>query len=107
MGCARTVSRAANHLIELFVDQAILFWYLQEPQLLQACAKVGMQIPPVCYHDRLSVAGNCRMCFVKIEKAPKPVATCALLFMKGCNILANSEESKKAREGVMEFLFAY
>ncbi|MBN3296752.1 NDUS1 oxidoreductase, partial [Amia calva] len=71
-----------------------------------ACEKVGVQIPRFCYHDRLSVAGNCRMCLVEIEKAPKPVAACAMPVMKGWNILTNSEKTKKAREGVMEFLLA-
>uniref|UniRef100_A0A8C5QTY4 NADH-ubiquinone oxidoreductase 75 kDa subunit, mitochondrial n=1 Tax=Leptobrachium leishanense TaxID=445787 RepID=A0A8C5QTY4_9ANUR len=72
----------------------------------QACEKMGVQIPRFCYHERLSVAGNCRMCLVEIEKAPKPVAACAMPVMKGWNILTNSEKSKKAREGVMEFLLA-
>lgn len=74
--------------------------------VLQACEKAGVQIPRFCYHDRLSVAGNCRMCLVEIEKAPKPVAACAMPVMKGWNILTNSEKSRKAREGVMEFLLA-
>lgn len=74
--------------------------------VLQACEKVGVQIPRFCYHERLSVAGNCRMCLVEIEKAPKPVAACAMPVMKGWNILTNSEKTRKAREGVMEFLLA-
>uniref|UniRef100_A0A670Y1J2 Uncharacterized protein n=1 Tax=Pseudonaja textilis TaxID=8673 RepID=A0A670Y1J2_PSETE len=68
MGFAHNTSIAASNLIELLIDQA--------------CEKVGMQIPHACYQDRLSVAGNCRMCFMEIEKAPKPVATCALVVMK-------------------------
>ncbi|NIG59105.1 NADH-ubiquinone oxidoreductase 75 kDa subunit, mitochondrial [Pontoporia blainvillei] len=75
-------------------------------RLSKACEKVGMQIPRFCYHERLSVAGNCRMCLVEIEKAPKVVAACAMPVMKGWNILTNSEKTKKAREGVMEFLLA-
>uniref|UniRef100_A0A8C9Y057 NADH-ubiquinone oxidoreductase 75 kDa subunit, mitochondrial n=1 Tax=Sander lucioperca TaxID=283035 RepID=A0A8C9Y057_SANLU len=71
-----------------------------------ACEKVGMQIPRFCYHERLSVAGNCRMCLVEIEKIPKPVAACAMPVMKGWNILTNSDKTRKAREGVMEFLLA-
>lgn len=74
--------------------------------VLQACEKVGVQIPRFCYHERLSVAGNCRMCLVEIERAPKPVAACAMPVMKGWNILTNSEKTRKAREGVMEFLLA-
>ncbi|KAM3854453.1 NADH-ubiquinone oxidoreductase 75 kDa subunit, mitochondrial isoform 3-T4 [Vipera latastei] len=104
-GCARTTSTAASNLIEVFVDGHSV---LVPPgtTVLQACEKVGMQIPRFCYHDRLSVAGNCRMCLVEIEKAPKPVAACAMPVMKGWNILTNSEKSRKAREGVMEFLLA-
>ncbi|XP_078480760.1 NADH-ubiquinone oxidoreductase 75 kDa subunit, mitochondrial-like isoform X2 [Lampetra planeri] len=71
-----------------------------------ACEKAGMQIPRFCYHERLSVAGNCRMCLVEIEKVPKPVAACAMPVMKGWNILTNSDKTRKAREGVMEFLLA-
>lgn len=74
--------------------------------VLQACEKVGVQIPRFCYHERLSVAGNCRMCLVEIERAPKPVAACAMPVMKGWNILTNSDKTRKAREGVMEFLLA-
>ncbi|XP_026563577.1 NADH-ubiquinone oxidoreductase 75 kDa subunit, mitochondrial isoform X1 [Pseudonaja textilis] len=104
-GCVRTTSTAASNLIEVFVDGHSV---LVPPgtTVLQACEKVGMQIPRFCYHDRLSVAGNCRMCLVEIEKAPKPVAACAMPVMKGWNILTNSEKSRKAREGVMEFLLA-
>uniref|UniRef100_A0A8C2QR70 NADH-ubiquinone oxidoreductase 75 kDa subunit, mitochondrial n=1 Tax=Capra hircus TaxID=9925 RepID=A0A8C2QR70_CAPHI len=101
----RTTATAASNLIEVFVDgQSVMV----EPgtTVLQACEKVGMQIPRFCYHERLSVAGNCRMCLVEIEKAPKVVAACAMPVMKGWNILTNSEKTKKAREGVMEFLLA-
>nr|XP_011716668.1 NADH-ubiquinone oxidoreductase 75 kDa subunit, mitochondrial [Macaca nemestrina] len=69
-GCVRTTATAASNLIEVFVDgQSVMV----EPgtTVLQACEKVGMQIPRFCYHERLSVAGNCRMCLVEIEKAPK------------------------------------
>ncbi|XP_064419589.1 NADH-ubiquinone oxidoreductase 75 kDa subunit, mitochondrial [Latimeria chalumnae] len=99
----RTTATAASNLIEVFVDGKPV---MVEPgtTVLLACEKVGIQIPRFCYHDRLSVAGNCRMCLVEIEKAPKPVAACAMPVMKGWNILTNSEKSRKAREGVMEFL---
>ncbi|XP_067125344.1 NADH-ubiquinone oxidoreductase 75 kDa subunit, mitochondrial isoform X2 [Centruroides vittatus] len=65
---------------------------------------VGVEIPRFCYHERLSVAGNCRMCLVEVEKSAKPVAACAMPVMKGWRIKTNSEMTKKAREGVMEFL---
>ncbi|KAK6483207.1 NADH-ubiquinone oxidoreductase 75 kDa subunit [Huso huso] len=101
----RTAATAVSNLVEVFVDGKSL---MVEPgtTVLQACEKVGVQIPRFCYHDRLSVAGNCRMCLVEIEKAPKPVAACAMPVMKGWNILTSSEKTKKAREGVMEFLLA-
>ncbi|XP_043231894.1 NADH-ubiquinone oxidoreductase 75 kDa subunit, mitochondrial-like [Amphibalanus amphitrite] len=89
--------------IEVFVDgQSVLV----DPgtTVLQAAAMVGIEIPRFCYHDRLSVAGNCRMCLVEVEKAAKPVAACAMPVMKGWNIKTNSDMTKKAREGVMEFL---
>ncbi|XP_056352201.1 NADH-ubiquinone oxidoreductase 75 kDa subunit, mitochondrial [Oenanthe melanoleuca] len=103
--CGRTTATAASTQIEVFVDGHPV---LVNPgtTVLQACEKAGVQIPRFCYHDRLSVAGNCRMCLVEIEKAPKPVAACAMPVMKGWNILTNSEKSRKAREGVMEFLLA-
>lgn len=72
--------------------------------LIQACEQVGIQVPRFCYHERLSVAGNCRMCLVEIEKAPKPVAACAMPAAPGMKIFTNSPIVKKAREGVMEFL---
>ncbi|MEE6490248.1 hypothetical protein FKM82_015814 [Ascaphus truei] len=101
----RTAATAASNHIEVFVDGKPV---MVEPgtTVLQACEKMGMQIPRFCYHERLSVAGNCRMCLVEIEKVPKPVAACAMPVMKGWNILTNSEKARKAREGVMEFLLA-
>ncbi|XP_034549408.1 NADH-ubiquinone oxidoreductase 75 kDa subunit, mitochondrial-like [Notolabrus celidotus] len=102
---AATAASAATNLLEVFVDGTPV---MVEPgtTVLQACEKVGMQIPRFCYHERLSVAGNCRMCLVEIEKVPKPVAACAMPVMKGWNILTNSDKTRKAREGVMEFLLA-
>ena len=80
--------------------------------LIQACALAGIEIPRFCYHERLSIAGNCRMCLVEVAGMPKPVASCAM----GVNdlrpsldgtpptIITSSETVKKAREGVLEFL---
>ena len=72
--------------------------------VLQACEAAGAEIPRFCYHERLSIAGNCRMCLVDMEKAPKPVASCAMPAADGQVIHTTSERVKKAREGVMEFL---
>ncbi|WP_439546027.1 NADH-quinone oxidoreductase subunit NuoG [Sandarakinorhabdus sp.] len=72
--------------------------------VLQACEIAGAEIPRFCYHERLSIAGNCRMCLVEMEKAPKPVASCAMPAADGQVIHTRSEKVKRAREGVMEFL---
>lgn len=74
--------------------------------LLQACEHVGVTIPRFCYHDRLSIAGNCRMCLVQVDKSVKPVASCALEISPGMKVYTNTALVKKAREGVMEFLLA-
>jgi len=74
--------------------------------ILQAIESTGINVPRFCFHERLSVAGNCRMCLVEIEKSPKPVASCAMPTMPGMKIFTNSPMVKKAREGVMEFLLA-
>ena len=72
--------------------------------VLQACEAAGAEIPRFCYHERLSIAGNCRMCLVEMEKAPKPVASCAMPAGDNMVIKTNTPLVKKAREGVMEFL---
>ena len=74
--------------------------------VLQACEKAGVEIPRFCYHEKLSIAGNCRMCLVEIEKSPKPVASCAMPVAEGMNIKTNTKFVEKARKGVMEFLLA-
>ncbi|WP_421709858.1 NADH-quinone oxidoreductase subunit NuoG [Algihabitans sp.] len=72
--------------------------------VLQACELAGFEIPRFCYHERLSVAGNCRMCLVEMERAPKPIASCAMPVGDGMVIRTDTEKVKKARNGVMEFL---
>merc|ERR1719445_758852 len=74
--------------------------------VLQACEAAGVNIPRFCYHDRLSIAGNCRMCLVEVEKAKKPVASCANPIMPGMVIKTDTNMVKFAREGVVEFLLA-
>lgn len=83
-----------------------------EYTLLQACEAAGAEIPRFCYHERLSIAGNCRMCLVEVKGGPKPVASCAWA-VRDCRpgpkgeppeISTRSAMVKKAREGVMEFL---
>lgn len=72
--------------------------------VLQACEMAGVEIPRFCYHERLSIAGNCRMCLVEQEKAPKPIASCAMPAMDKMVIHTNTPMVQKARKGVMEFL---
>lgn len=72
--------------------------------VLQACELAGAEIPRFCYHERLSIAGNCRMCLVELEKSPKPIASCAMPVAEGMVVHTNTPTVKKAREGVMEFL---
>jgi NADH-quinone oxidoreductase subunit G len=72
--------------------------------VLQACEQVGIEIPRFCYHERLSIAGNCRMCLVDMERSPKPVASCAMPVADGMVITTNTLEVQKMRKGVMEFL---
>ncbi len=72
--------------------------------VLQACELAGKEIPRFCYHERLSIAGNCRMCLVEQEKAPKPIASCAMPVAEGMVIKTDTPVVQKARKGVMEFL---
>ncbi len=72
--------------------------------VMQACEIAGEEIPRFCYHESLSIAGNCRMCLVEVENAAKPVASCAFPVAEGMKINTKSDKVKKARKGVMEFL---
>ncbi len=74
--------------------------------ILQACELAGAEIPRFCYHERLSIAGNCRMCLVEMDKSRKPIASCAMPAGEGMNIKTNTQMVEKARKGVMEFLLA-
>jgi len=74
--------------------------------VLQACEIADVEIPRFCYHEKLSIAGNCRMCLVELEKSPKPIASCAMPAVEGMNIKTNTSFVEKARKGVMEFLLA-
>ena len=72
--------------------------------VLKACESQQIEIPRFCYHKKLSIAGNCRMCLVEIEKSPKPVVSCAMPVMEGMRIFTDTPLVKKARENVLEFL---
>ncbi len=72
--------------------------------VLQACEKAEIEIPIFCYHPKLSIAGNCRMCLVEVDKASKLIASCAVQAVEGMAIRTNTDIVKKARKGVLEFL---
>ena len=74
--------------------------------VLQACELADVEIPRFCYHEKLSIAGNCRMCLVEMEKSQKPIASCAMPAVEGMKIKTNTALVEKARKGVMEFLLA-
>jgi len=74
--------------------------------VLQACELADVEIPRFCYHEKLSIAGNCRMCLVEMEKSAKPIASCAMPATEGMKIKTNTALVEKARKGVMEFLLA-
>lgn len=101
---ADTIS-ALPTTVEVYVNEKIV----QVPVgsvIIQACAAAGIDIPRFCYHERLAIAGNCRMCLVQVEKMPKLIASCSQPVAAGMRILTDSAQVKKAREGVMEFLLA-
>ncbi|MBT3359486.1 MAG: NADH-quinone oxidoreductase subunit G [Rhodospirillales bacterium] len=72
--------------------------------VLQACRQIGIEIPHFCYHERLPVSGNCRMCLVEMERAPKPVASCSMPIADGMVIRTDTEKVRQMRRSVMEFL---
>ena len=72
--------------------------------ILQACEHAGIEVAHFCYHERLAIAGNCRMCLVEVEKSPKPIASCAMPATDGMVVLTKSPKAIKAQKGVMEFL---
>ncbi len=76
----------------------------QGATVLQACEQAGREIPRFCYHERLSIAGNCRMCLVEMERLPKPVASCAMPAADRMVVRTDTPMVRRAREGVMEFL---
>lgn len=72
--------------------------------IIQAADKAGIPIPRFCYHDKLSIAANCRMCLVEVEKMPKPAPACATPVMDGMKIVTRSDKALKSQRNVMEFL---
>ncbi len=73
-------------------------------KVIEAAHQAGIYIPHFCYHKKLSIAANCRMCLVQVEKAPKPMPACATVVAAGMKVFTHSEMAVKAQQGVMEFL---
>ena len=90
-------------MIEIFINNK-KYTFENNLTILQACEQANIEIPRFCYHDKLSVAGNCRMCLVEIEKAPKPIASCAMPISNNMRVYTDTPLVKKAREAVLEFL---
>ncbi len=90
-------------MVQIFIDDKP-FEVEDGITVIQACESAGVEIPRFCYHEKLSIAGNCRMCLVEMENSNKPVASCAMPVAEGMKIKTNSEMVVKARKGVMEFL---
>ena len=90
-------------MVQIFIDGKAL--EVEEGiTIIQACEQAGVEIPRFCYHEKLSIAGNCRMCLVEMENSAKPVASCAMPVADGMKVKTNTEMVIKARKGVMEFL---
>jgi len=90
-------------MVKVFINNEITY-VPYNSTVLEACESIGIEVPRFCFHERLSVAGNCRMCLVELEKSPKPVASCAMPVMNNMQVFTDTPLVKKAREGVLEFL---
>ena len=90
-------------MVKVFINNEITY-VPSNSTVLEACESIGIEVPRFCFHERLSVAGNCRMCLVELEKSPKPVASCAMPVMNNMQVFTDTPLVKKAREGVLEFL---
>lgn len=92
-----------SNLIPITINNR-LFQVRATASILQACEEASVDVPRFCYHEKLSVSGNCRMCLVEVEKSPKPVVSCAMPVSKNMVIYTDTPLVKKARESVLEFL---
>jgi len=90
-------------MIEIIINNKT-YKFEKNITVLQACEQANIVIPRFCYHEKLSVAGSCRMCLVEIEKSPKPIASCAMPISNGMVIFTNTPLVKKAQESVLELL---
>jgi NADH-quinone oxidoreductase chain G len=90
-------------MIQIFINNFPVFVPLNTT-MLEACEFTGLEIPRFCFHERLAIVGNCRVCLIEIEKNPKPVVSCALPVTKNLHIMTDSPLVKKAREAILELL---
>jgi len=91
--------------IQIIIDSRVVT-VASNITVMQACLEIGIDIPRFCYHERLSIAGSCRMCLVEVSNSKKLVASCAFPVVEGLRVYTNSLRVKRAREGVLEFLLA-
>lgn len=92
-------------MINIVIDNKVVN-VLPNITVMQACLEQKIDVPRFCYHERLSIAGSCRMCLVEVSNSKKLVASCAFPVVEGLKVFTNSLRVKKAREGVLEFLLA-
>ena len=90
-------------MVKILID-GIEYQLEEGTTVMQACNFAGVEIPHFCFHERLSIAGNCRMCLVEVEGSSKPVASCAMPVAQNMSVRTDSEMVHVARKGVMEFL---
>lgn len=90
-------------MIKFFINNQSVF-VPYNITLLEACESIGIEVPRFCFHSHLSIAGNCRVCLVEVNKMPKPVASCSMPLLENMHVFTNSPMIRKAREGVLEIL---
>jgi NADH dehydrogenase (ubiquinone) Fe-S protein 1 len=90
-------------MVRLLINHRF-FFIKKNISILEACKFIGIKIPRFCFHENLSIAGNCRMCLVETDKAPKPVAACAAPIMENLSIITKGPRVLKSRENVLEIL---
>jgi len=100
---ARPVASAAPDMVNIEID-GVAMSTPKGSMIIQAADKHGIQIPRFCYHEKLAIAANCRMCLVEVEKAPKPMPACATPVMEGMKVSTRSKRALDSQRNVMEFL---
>jgi len=92
-----------NYLVKNVINDTVVY-NLKTQTILQSCMGLGIEIPRYCFHNRLSIAGNCRMCLVEVYNSMKPIASCSQQIANGDVILTNSDLVRRIREGISQFL---